>query len=50
MTEKATDDELEDIITNMTFEMKKAAETLDFEKAAKIRDNITELRKKMNIA
>lgn len=50
MTEKATDDELEALISQMTFDMKKAAETLDFEKAAKIRDNITELRQKMNIA
>ena len=50
MTEKATDDELESLIAQMTFEMKKAAETLDFERAAKIRDNIAELKQKMNVA
>ena len=50
MTEKATDDELEAMISQMTFEMKKAAESLDFERAAKIRDNITELKQKKNIA
>ena len=49
MTEKATDDELEALIAQMTFDMKKAAEALDFERAAKIRDNITELRQKMNV-
>lgn len=47
MTEKATDDELEALVSQMTFEMKKAAESLDFERAAKIRDNIAELKQKM---
>ena len=50
MTEKATDDELESLIAQMTFDMKKAAESLDFERAAKIRDNITELKQKKSIA
>ena len=50
MTDKATEAELEDMLAQMTFEMKKAAEALDFERAAKIRDNITELKKKTAIA
>jgi excinuclease ABC subunit B len=46
MTENANEEEIESIIAQLTFDMKKAAESLDFEKAAKLRDNIIELKQK----
>ena len=49
LTEKASEEEIESILAQLTFDMKKAAENLDFERAAKLRDNIYELKQKHNL-
>lgn len=40
-------DNIDDIISNLEKEMKKAAQELEFEKAAELRDNISAIKKKM---
>lgn len=44
--EVTTDEELEDLVRQLTAEMRQAAEKLEFERAAKIRDMIDELRER----
>lgn len=47
MTDEASsEEEIEAILAQLTHEMKKAAEALEFEKAAKLRDNIVEINDK----
>jgi len=42
-----TSDDLDDILSSLEQEMKVAAEKLEFEKAAEIRDEIAALKKRM---
>ena len=43
----ATDDDIEVMIANLNDEMLQAAENLEFEKAAELRDRIKELKNKL---